>query len=61
MQKVKGTLAGTDGNAFALLGYFQKLAKKQGFSKAWIQSILDEAKSKDYQHLLNTLSDNMEE
>ncbi len=60
-KKVKGSFNGIDGNAFMLMGYFQKLAKDQGFSKEWIKSVLDEAKSKDYEHLLVTLLNNMEE
>jgi len=51
MQKrVKGSLIGIDGNAFMLMGYFQKLARQQGFSREWIQSILDKAMSKDYHY-----------
>lgn len=54
-KKVKGSFNGIDGNAFMLMGYFQKLAKEQGFSKEWVRSILDEARSKDYNHLVATL------
>ncbi|MGL4367569.1 MAG: hypothetical protein ACRCTQ_04750 [Brevinemataceae bacterium] len=41
--------------------YFQKLAREQGFSKEWIQKVLDEARSKDYNHLVATLLNYMEE
>jgi len=60
-RKVKGTFDSIDGNAFMLMGYFQKLAKEQGISKEWIQGVLDEAKSKDYNHLITTLLENMED
>lgn len=60
-RKVQGSLSGIDGNAFMVMGYFQKLAKEQGFSKEWIKQVLDEAMSRDYNHLIATLLDNMEE
>jgi len=41
--------------------YFQQQARQQGFDKEWIKSILDEAMSSDYDHLVATLLDNMEE
>ncbi|MGL4676626.1 MAG: hypothetical protein ACRCWI_03050 [Brevinema sp.] len=60
-RKVKGALDGINGNAFMLMGYFQKLARQQGFSKEWIKQVLDEARSKDYNHLVATLLLHMEE
>jgi small nuclear ribonucleoprotein (snRNP)-like protein len=30
-KKVKGSLVGVDGNAFALMGHFKRLATQQGF------------------------------
>lgn len=60
-RKVKGSFDGVDGNAFMLMGYFQKLARQQVFSKEWIKSVLNEAKSKDYNHLVATLLLHMEE
>ncbi|MGL4677216.1 MAG: hypothetical protein ACRCWI_06075 [Brevinema sp.] len=57
---VKGSFDGVDGNAFMLMGYFQKLAREQGFSKEWIQEVLNEAMSSDYNHLVATLLDHME-
>ncbi len=60
-KKVVGSFNGIDGNAFMLMGYFQKLAKEQGgFSKEWIKEVLDEARSKDYNHLVVTLLQYME-
>jgi hypothetical protein len=32
MKKLNGTLVGVNGNAFAIMGYFQKEAKKQGWT-----------------------------
>lgn len=56
---VKGTLDGCDGNAFALLGHFSKLAKRQGFDKDWIDDVITEAKRGDYEYLVQILSENM--
>lgn len=47
-RKVRGSLVGIDGNAFMLMGYFQKLAQPQGFGEEWINGVLNESKSKDY-------------
>ncbi|MGL4367576.1 MAG: hypothetical protein ACRCTQ_04785 [Brevinemataceae bacterium] len=41
--------------------YFQKLARQQGFSKEWINQVLNEAMSSDYNHLVATLLNYMEE
>ncbi|MDC9721921.1 MAG: hypothetical protein PSN34_04005 [Urechidicola sp.] len=60
-KKVIGDLVGVDGNAFALMGHFQKLARKQGFENKWINSVLDEAMSGDYDHLLQTLTQHMDD
>lgn len=60
-RKVKGSFDGIDGNAFMLMGHFQKLARQQGFSKEWIQGILDDAMSSDYNHLVGILLMHMEE
>ena len=61
MKKVKGTLVGQDSNAFVLLGYFKKLAQRQGWTPQEIKQVVDEAMSGDYNHLLITLNDHMEE
>lgn len=54
-KKVKLTLIGLDGNAFALMGAFQRQAKKEGWSKQEIDEVLKECMSGDYTHLLQTL------
>jgi hypothetical protein len=58
---VIGSLVGVNGNAFALMGHFRKLAMKQGWTKAEINKVLTEAMSGDYNHLLQTLDSNMED
>lgn len=56
MEKLNLRLVGVDGNAFFLLGAFVKQAKKENWSEEDIDKIINEAKSKDYKHLLSTLS-----
>lgn len=58
-RKVQGTLVGVDGNAFSLMGHFKRLARQQGFDRDWIDSVLEDAKSSDYDHLIYTLSSHM--
>ena len=48
-------LAGKDGNAFALIGYFMSEAKKKGWTEEEIKVVKDDAMSGDYGHLLRTL------
>jgi alkylhydroperoxidase/carboxymuconolactone decarboxylase family protein YurZ len=48
-------LEGQNGNAFALLGYFSKEAKKAGWTAEEIKEVFDKATVGDYNHLLNTL------
>lgn len=54
-KKVKGSLVGQDGNAFALLGYFQRQAKRSGWTNQEINEVVLEATSGDYDHLVATL------
>lgn len=61
MPKVKMTLEGLDGNAFAILGVFRREARKQGWPEAEIERVSDEAKAGDYDHLLQTIISNTEE
>lgn len=42
-------------NAFSLMGAFKRAARKQGWNQAEIETVLKEAKSGDYNHLLATL------
>ena len=55
IKKVKLELIGLDGNAFAVLGAFSRQAKKEGWSKKEIDVVMTEAKSSDYDHLLQTI------
>lgn len=48
-------LVGLDGNAFVLMGAFQRAAKRQGTPKDEIKAVLDDCMSGDYDHLLQTL------
>jgi hypothetical protein len=54
-KKVSMELVGLDGNAFALLGAFRRQAKRERWSPEEIDSVTQEAKSGDYNHLLSTL------
>lgn len=57
--KVKMELVGLDGNAFSLMGAFQKNARRQGWTKEEIKSVIDDCMSGDYDHLIYTLMDNI--
>lgn len=54
-RKVTLELEGLDGNAFNLMGQFQKQALKQGWTRQEVDAVLDECRSGDYDHLLGTL------
>ena len=56
-KKVHLRLVGLDGNAFYLLGAFQRQARKEGWTKEEIESVIKEATSGDYDHLLTVLSE----
>ena len=60
-KKVKLDLVGLDGNAFFLMGAFSKAAKRQGWSAEEIKAVLDDARSGDYDHLLQVLIAHTEE
>ena len=60
-KKVRLQLVGLDGNAFALLGAFQKAARRQEWKEAEIKNIIKEATSGDYNHLLMTLMEYTDE
>jgi hypothetical protein len=59
-KKVKLELVGLDGNAFAVMGAFQRAARRQGWTPEEIKLVLDECMSGDYDHLLTTIMDNTE-
>ena len=54
-KKVVLELVGLDGNAFSLMGAFQRAARKQGWSREEIDAVLTDCRSGDYDHLLQVL------
>ena len=58
---IKLKLVGLDGNAFSLMGAFQRQAQKEGWTRDEIKVVLDEAMSSDYNHLLVTLLEHCED
>lgn len=52
--KPKVNLSGEDGNAFAILGRCSRAARHAGKPAAWVDRFMTEAKSGDYDHLLQT-------
>jgi hypothetical protein len=55
------TLVGLNGNAFNLMGAFQRQARKEGWSTEEIKQVLDKCMSGDYDELLCTLMDHCED
>lgn len=53
---VNFNLIGQDGNAFVLLGGWQRQAHREGWSNEDINKVIDTATSGDYNNLLSTLS-----
>jgi len=60
-KKVEMNLVGEDSNAFAIMGRFRSAASQAGWNKDEIDAVLKEAMSGDYNHLLATISDHVEE
>lgn len=48
-------LTSIDGNAYSLMGHFQKQARKENWTQEEIDQVLEECKSGDYDHLVQTL------
>ena len=61
MKKVKMTLEGVNGNAFALMGAFTKKARKQGWTQEEIDVVITKCKSGDYDNLLCILMENIDD
>lgn len=61
MKKINLKLVGLDGNAFSIMGAFSRQAREEGWSKAEIDVVLNEARSGDYNHLLCTIMDHCED
>ncbi|MCP4181182.1 MAG: hypothetical protein GY756_25750 [bacterium] len=53
-------LIGVNGNAFMIMGVFQRQAKREGWTQEEIDLVLTEAKSGDYNHLLATIENHCE-
>jgi hypothetical protein len=53
-------LVGINGNAFMIMGVFQRQARKEGWTQEEIDLVLEEAKRSDYNHLLATISNHCE-
>lgn len=54
-KKVKLRLQGLDGNAFAIMGAFSRQAKKEKWTQEEIDAVLKDAKSGNYDHLLQVM------
>lgn len=54
-EKVQFDIANSDGNAFALIGGWRRAACREGWSEDDIEAVLAEAKSGDYDHLVQTI------
>lgn len=54
-EPVKLKLIGLDGNAFSLMGAFQRQARKEGRTKEQVDAVLQDCMSGDYNHLLCVL------
>ena len=61
MKKVTLSLVGLDGNAFSLMGAFQRQARKEKWTKEEIDVVLEECQKSDYDHLLCTLMEHCQE
>jgi hypothetical protein len=60
-KKVRMNLVGLDGNAFSLMGAFSRNARRQGWTKQEIDSVIEKCMSGDYNNLLRVLMENTEE
>ena len=54
-KKIKLNLVGLDGNAFFLLGAFQRQARREGWTTEEISEVINKAQSGDYNNLLCVL------
>lgn len=54
-KKVTLNLVGLNGNAYSIMAAFGQQAKKEKWSQEEIDEVLEEAKTGDYDHLLQTI------
>lgn len=57
MKKVNLKMVGLDGNAFAIMGAFQRQARREGWTKEEINEVLDRVRSGDYSNLISTIAE----
>lgn len=60
-KRVQLQLVGLDSNAYALLGAFDRQARREKWSEAEIDKVLTQAKTGSYDHLVATLADHCED
>ena len=53
-------LVGVNGDAFHIMGVFRRHAKKEDWTEEEINTVLDEAMTGDYDHLLTTIDNHCE-
>lgn len=56
--KLELNLTGPQGNAFCVMGNAQKLCRELGFTKEKTDSIIEDMKSGDYEHLIDVMEEN---
>ena len=54
-KKITLSLSGLDGNAFFLMAAFSRQARREGWTQEEIDTVINDAKSGDYNHLLQVL------
>lgn len=59
-KKVICSFVGVDGNAFALMAHFDKLARQQGWSQQEIEMLMKQVITYDYNHLVALLNEHMQ-
>ncbi len=58
---VQMNLVGLDGNAFSLMGAFSSNARRQGWTKDEVDTVINECMSGDYDNLISVLVAHTEE
>lgn len=56
--KIEINLKGSDGNAFAIMGYAQRIGNQVGLSKTEMDNIIKDMMSGDYENLLEVMENN---
>lgn len=58
-QKAVGHLEGVNGNANSLISRFKELARDDGWSREDAQKVADEARTKNYEGLVDLLNEHL--